>query len=79
MKSRNGRRIADLFRSIAENFRPEQFKSLWGEGEPEEYVYDNPCDMAVILKGINSKRPKIISKAKLDGGRRTRRRRKGRR
>ena len=79
MKSRNGRRIADLFISIAEKFRPERFKALWGEGEPEQYAYDTPCDMAVILKGMNSKRSKLSSKAKLDGGRRTRRRRKGRR
>jgi serine/threonine protein kinase len=81
----DGKPVAEWFKLIKDKFRPENFTLLWGEGEPEVYVYDRPCDMAVIMKAMNTnnaskpgirantKNKRHNAKAKLDGGRRTRR------
>jgi serine/threonine protein kinase len=38
-----------LYRIIYRQFAPEQFKLQWGAGDAPKFIYDNPCDMSILL------------------------------
>jgi len=51
-----------LLGKIHERFFLEKFKAEWGAGDAPQFIYDNPCDMSVILH------PEAMEEAGAAGG-----------